>query len=68
MKVNRIVGEEELITRAIDALVKALGPIETARFLRLPRARRMDSVKRHRLLAASLSKEELYKELFEKKS
>ena len=47
--------EEELIHRAIEALLNALGPIETARFLTLPHTPRLDSVLRHQVWQGSLN-------------
>jgi hypothetical protein len=43
-----LMAEEQLIAKAIDLLMETLGPVETSRFLSLPRAKRMESVKRHR--------------------
>ena len=40
--------EDQVIRRALRALMKSLGPVETARFLNLPRQRRIESVRRHR--------------------
>jgi len=39
--------EDEMIQRAMKALIIALGPVEAMRFLTLPRQRRLDSVQRH---------------------
>jgi hypothetical protein len=40
-------SEDEMVRRAVAALMKVLGPVETVRFLTLPRGRRLDSVRRH---------------------
>ena len=56
--------EEEVIRRAVEALVRALGPIEAARFLTLPRRSRLDSVARHRQWQDSLDKERFFAEVF----
>jgi len=39
--------EEELIRRAVIALLRALGPVEATRFLTLDREQRLDSIQRH---------------------
>jgi hypothetical protein len=51
--------------RAIHALMDQLGPIETARFLALPRQRRLDSVKRHRQWQAGLDVERFFTQIFD---
>lgn len=56
--------ENEMIRRALDALMTTLGPVETARFLALPRQRRLDSVKRHRQWQASLNKDQFFDQVF----
>jgi len=45
MKTERYLNEEELIRKAMGALIQELGPVETARFVNLPLPKRMDSVK-----------------------
>jgi len=40
--------EETLIKRGLEALMTALGPVETARFLNLPRQRYSNYVEWHR--------------------
>jgi len=47
MKTEKYLNEEELIRKAIWALIQELGPVETARFVNLPLPKRMESVKRH---------------------
>jgi len=56
---------EQLIAKAIDLLMETLGPVETSRFLSLPRAKRMESVKRHRLWQFSLTKAEFFDRIFD---
>jgi hypothetical protein len=56
--------EEELIEKAVSILLKELGPVDTNRFMTMPQKKRMESVRRHREWQKSLSKEELFKELF----
>ena len=57
-------AKDELIQQALQALMEALGPIETMRFLTLPRARRTESVKRHRQWQATLDKEQFFEQVF----
>ncbi len=64
MKTTRYLTEEELIERGVEALMKALGPVETARFLNLRRARRLESVKRHRRWQARLNKKQFFDQVF----
>jgi hypothetical protein len=56
--------EEEMIRRAIDALLKELGPVETARFLTLPQRHGLDSVVRHRLWQEGLHRERFFDQVF----
>lgn len=56
--------EEELIRRAIEALVTALGPVEATRFLTLPRAHTMDAVQRHREWQANLDQQQFFDQVF----
>lgn len=56
--------EEQLITKAVDILVKELGPVEASRFLTLPKKKRVESVKRHRQWQAQLQQEEFFDRVF----
>lgn len=67
MSASRYLLEEELIERGVAALIKALGPIEAMRFLTLPRPRRMESVRRHRLWQATLSRDQYFDQVFGRK-
>jgi len=64
MTVARYLQEEELIRRGVEALMKALGPVETTRFLTLTPQRRIDAVQRHRQWQATLVKEQFFDEVF----
>ena len=64
MNTTQYLTEEELIDRALKALLEALGPVEAMRFLTLPRPRRLESVKRHRQWQATLSKDKFFDETF----
>lgn len=57
-----------MVRRAIAALMEKLGPIETARFLTLPRARRMNAVLRHRKWQAGLDKDRFFDQVFGKET
>jgi hypothetical protein len=64
VKNHTFLQEDEMVRRAIEALMEALGPIETARFLTLPRRRRLDSVMRHRQWQDSLDKDLFFDQVF----
>jgi len=65
MKKKSLMSEDQLIARAIDLLMEKLGPVETSRFLSLSRARKIESVKRHRLWQAGLTKDEFFNSVFD---
>ncbi len=44
VRTTKYLNEEELIRKAIEALLQELGPVETARFVNLPRPKRIESV------------------------
>ena len=60
MKAIALMEEDKLVQRAIDSLMKRLGPVETQRFLSLPTRKRMDSVRRHRLWQRGLNKDQFF--------
>ena len=60
----KFIPEEKLIQQAMQALFKALGPVETTRFLALERAKRLESVERHRQWQDSLDRTQFYDQLF----
>ena len=64
MKALKYMDEEDVIKIGIDALVKALGPVEAIRFISLPKRRRMESVKRHREWQKHLDKESFFDVVF----
>jgi hypothetical protein len=68
MKARVFTDEERLITKAVDVLVKELGPVEAGRFLALPKKKRMESVKRHRRWQAQLKPENFLDRVFGKRS
>lgn len=67
MKRPTYLTEEKNIQRALGALMKALGPVETIRFLTLPRQRRLDAVRRHRQWQAKLNKQQFFGDVFTSK-
>lgn len=56
--------EEDLIERGLEALMQALGPVETMRFLTLSQSKRLESVKRHQQWQATLNQEEFFDQVF----
>lgn len=64
MKSPLLLSEEKNIKRGVEALLRALGPAETMRFLMIPRERRLESVRRHRKWQAALKQKELYDTVF----
>ena len=64
MKPSIFTDEEQLIAKAIEVLMKELGPVEASRFLSLPKKKRTESVKRHRQWQAQLQGEEFFDRVF----
>ena len=64
MKRNLIKGGETLVLRAVGVLFKELGPVDASRFLMMPRKKRMESVKKHRLWQAQLDEKEVFDRIF----
>jgi hypothetical protein len=64
MKARAYKDEDQLITKAVDVLVKELGPVEASRFLALPKKKRFESVKRHRRWQAQLQRDEFFDRVF----
>jgi len=56
--------EEQLITKAVEVLMRELGPVEASRFLSLPKKKRTESVKRHRRWQSQLQQVEFYDRVF----
>ncbi|GIK58398.1 MAG: hypothetical protein BroJett015_40610 [Chloroflexota bacterium] len=56
--------EEELVQKALAALMSTLGPVETMRFLTLSRAGRMESVLRHHQWQSTLDRKAFYDAVF----
>ena len=64
MKAQVYLPEDKMIRCGLEALMAALGPVETVRFLTLPRRRRLESVRRHRQWQASLDQERFFDQVF----
>jgi hypothetical protein len=60
VKAIALMEEDKLVRRAVDSLMKRLGPVETQRFLSLPARKRLDSVRRHRLWQQCLKKDQFF--------
>lgn len=64
MKTVKYMDEDVVIKKAINALIKELGPVETLRFINLPKKKRTESVKRHRDWQKMLNKTQFLNEVF----
>jgi hypothetical protein len=56
--------EETVIRKATEVLMKELGPVETVRFITLPKRKRVDGVRRHREWQKQLGKDRFFDEVF----
>jgi len=65
VKTSIFTDEEQLITKAVDVLIKELGPVEASRFLSLPKKKRTESVKRHRHWQAQLQQKAFFDRIFD---
>jgi len=66
MKSVKYLDEEVVIKKAVEILIKELGPVETIRFINLPKKRRLESVKRHIEWQKLLNKDRFFNEVFGK--
>jgi len=57
--------EDVIIKKAMDVLIKELGPMEALRFINMPKKKRTESVKRHREWQKHLDKEKFLAVVFE---
>ena len=64
MTTHSYLPEEAMIRKAIEALMQALGPVETARFLNLAHNQQMDAVAMHQRWQAELDAEEFLEQVF----
>lgn len=58
----------QLISKAIDILIRTLEPVEASHFLALPQQQCIDSVKRHQHWQESLKKDEFFAKVFQSQS
>lgn len=66
MKTAKYMNEETLVKKAIEVLIKELGPVEAIRFINIPRKKRMESVRRHREWQKYLDNVKFFDEVFAK--
>lgn len=64
MKNIKYMNEEVVIKKAIEVLIKELGPVEAIRFINIPKKKRMESIKRHRKWQQMLDKSMFFEEIF----
>jgi len=64
MKTARYMDEDLVIRKGIDLLIKGLGPLETMRFMNIPKERKIDSIKRHRVWQQQLEKDPFFEDVF----
>jgi len=64
MRSVKYMEEEVVIKKAMEVLIKALGPVEAIRFINMPKEKRVESVKRHREWQKLLDKDRFFKEIF----
>ncbi len=64
MKAIKYMDEDTLIKRSIEILMERIGPVETIRFINIPRKKRIESVRRHREWQKKLDKERFFNEVF----
>jgi len=68
MKSLKYASEETVIRKAIEVLIKELGPVETIRFINIPKKKRMESVKRHQQWQKTLDKDRFFNEVLVERS
>ena len=64
MKSLKYASEETVIRKAIEVLIKELGPVEAIRFINIPKKKRTESVKRHQQWQKTLDKDRFFNEVF----
>ncbi len=64
MKTAKYIDEDTLIEESIKALMEKMGPVETMRFINMPRKKRIESVRWHREWQELLDKEKFFEEVF----
>jgi hypothetical protein len=64
MSTVKYMDEDLVIKKGLKALIKELGPVETIRFINLPKRKRLESVRRHRQWQRQLDKDGFFEEVF----
>ena len=64
MTTHSYLPEETMVRKGIEALMQALGPVETTRFLNLTREKQMDAIAQHRHWQAELDPEPFLDQVF----
>ncbi len=64
MSTQTYLPEDTVVRRGLEALMAALGPVETARFLSLPRSRYADYVQWHRRWQEQLDPQQFFDDVF----
>ncbi len=66
MKAAKYMDEAALIKKSIEVLAEKVGPVETIRFISMPRKKRMESVRRHREWQSMLDRNKFFDKVFGK--
>jgi hypothetical protein len=64
MRTLKYMNEEVVIKKAMEVLIKELGPVEAVRFINMPKKKRIESVRRHREWQKLLDKDHFFDEVF----
>ncbi len=64
MKLTKTVPDNDLMKKGIEILFRELGNVDAIRFLSIPRAERVESVKRHGNWQQTLDKDIFFDEIF----
>ncbi len=67
MSVLKYTDEDTLVKKAVEVLLRELGPVDTMRFVAMSRTKRLESVKRHREWQKTLKKDQFFDEVFTSK-
>jgi hypothetical protein len=67
MSVLKYTDEDTLVKKAVEVLLRELGPVDTMRFVAMPRTKRLESVKRYREWQKTLKKDPFFDEVFTSK-
>jgi len=66
MRTTKYMTEEDVVRKAMEVLIRELGPTEAIRFVNIPRKKRLESVTRHRGWQKLLEKDSFFDEVFGK--